>query len=446
VTTALLLTAEELVEEYIGIAFSNGFSKGTANVDPHDMKKLAPLLKYYAKKPKPFTACVRDNRKRFGPRTEAICAVVKDLIFHSTKWRNKRDGGKAQLSSDEVQEFILDKAIPDEFIEWLAETTEDELEEYARLSQGEVILEVPENDEEIEVDFGGPILAEMYFADGEVDPEDGLIWKTILREGVWKMSPGPGQKPVSKPLTVIKTGKSDPDNLIVSMSELARNYKADAVEHVQIPLSHTSGVKENTGFTRDLRMVKGKDGKWEMQAALDFTEPDIKGMAERGTIANTSAGILFNFLRKEDGKKFGAVLDHVALTNRPWLNGLSPFGTSLSSDDVEMVTFAEDGVELAEPLYELRGAADSLRRAIRMEDDEAEKEKLMAALDGVVDVLARCEKDYGPSRTLSCRSSVFPRTRSLPGSPGMRSSSGRRRSTASTPSAASGRTPRRRQP
>src|SRR5580765_6986776 len=59
------VTFDEDLEAYLSVALANGFSKGTANVSPRDYKKLLPLLKHYAKSPKPFTACVRDNRKRF---------------------------------------------------------------------------------------------------------------------------------------------------------------------------------------------------------------------------------------------------------------------------------------------------------------------------------------------------------------------------------------------
>jgi hypothetical protein len=54
------------------------------------MKKLAPLLKHYKGMPHPFSACVRDNRKRFGPLTEKYCAVIKDLIEGNTSWRGKK--------------------------------------------------------------------------------------------------------------------------------------------------------------------------------------------------------------------------------------------------------------------------------------------------------------------------------------------------------------------
>ncbi len=61
-------------------------------VTPAARKKLKGLLKYYAKKPHPFRACVRDNMKRFGPgKTEAYCAVLKDLIRGTTKWRGKNN-------------------------------------------------------------------------------------------------------------------------------------------------------------------------------------------------------------------------------------------------------------------------------------------------------------------------------------------------------------------
>lgn len=67
---------------------------GTANVSPSDRAKLAPLLKHYAKQPKPFTACYRDQIKHgVAPEhAKRRCAVIKDLIHGGdTSWRK---GGK----------------------------------------------------------------------------------------------------------------------------------------------------------------------------------------------------------------------------------------------------------------------------------------------------------------------------------------------------------------
>ena len=77
------LLFDEHFDKNIGMLFSNA-----DRVGPDARHKLRGLLKFYAKKPHPFTACVRDNTKRFGPgRVEKVCAVLKDIIRGTTKWR-----------------------------------------------------------------------------------------------------------------------------------------------------------------------------------------------------------------------------------------------------------------------------------------------------------------------------------------------------------------------
>jgi hypothetical protein len=49
------------------------------------------LCKHYGSKAHFFGTCVRENRKRFGPRTEQVCAGLKDWCTGTTKWRK---GGK----------------------------------------------------------------------------------------------------------------------------------------------------------------------------------------------------------------------------------------------------------------------------------------------------------------------------------------------------------------
>ncbi len=63
-------------------------SKNHQQVSAANKAQMAGLLKYYRGKPHPFTTCVRDNRKRFGPNTEKVCAVVKDLLVGGTGWRD----------------------------------------------------------------------------------------------------------------------------------------------------------------------------------------------------------------------------------------------------------------------------------------------------------------------------------------------------------------------
>lgn len=87
-------------------------------VSPESRARMKGLLEHYAKKAHPFAACVRDNRKRFGPRTEAVCAVLKDLIRGTTKWRghgNKNDKGSAglKMSEDDVRMALMDDDVAD---------------------------------------------------------------------------------------------------------------------------------------------------------------------------------------------------------------------------------------------------------------------------------------------------------------------------------------------
>ena len=64
---------------------------GTANVTPADRKKLSGLLAHYAKMPHPFTACKKDQMSHGLSEEHANrrCAVIKDLIRGTTKWRGK---------------------------------------------------------------------------------------------------------------------------------------------------------------------------------------------------------------------------------------------------------------------------------------------------------------------------------------------------------------------
>lgn len=100
-------------------------------VGPSARHKLRGLLRYYAKKDHPFTACVKDNMKRFGPnRTERVCATLKDVIRGTTHWRGhpELDHGApgAVAASDEG---VLDMAFSDSQVsEFLLSLSPEHLE------------------------------------------------------------------------------------------------------------------------------------------------------------------------------------------------------------------------------------------------------------------------------------------------------------------------------
>jgi hypothetical protein len=180
---------------------------------------------------------------------------------------------------------------------------------------------------------------ELIFSSTEAGIEDKagdkkIIWKDILREGDFAITPGRKQK---VPFKVTATGKSSAGDRVISMAELMKSFEDKAFESVTIPLRHPrpgepDDVLNNSGYVESLRVVK-KGGKHYMQAGLGFTEPDIAEKVRRGTIPNVSSGILFDFNRKADDKTFPVALNHVCLTKQPWIDDLEPFKRVYASDD-----------------------------------------------------------------------------------------------------------------
>lgn len=185
------------------------------------------------------------------------------------------------------------------------------------------------------------IFKELFF-DGDKTPpqvdEDGRIWKPVLRTGLWEVGPH------GRPLMVV-AGYSADQRSQIGLMDILDAFNEGAIEHVTIPTTHDDLVDQNTGYVDPgmLRVIKGDDGVTRLWAGHRFTEPEIKGKVERGSIANTSVGLEFDYVRKEDGRKFPVVLKHVALTNRPWINRLTPFGVAASEDtyEVEALCFSE---------------------------------------------------------------------------------------------------------
>lgn len=187
----------------------------------------------------------------------------------------------------------------------------------------------------------------------EIELADGskaeVIWKDILVEGEYPMSPGPGGA-TSQPMRVIASGESNYSTRTISMSDLEAAHDDGAFKYVTIPTRHEDQLLDNTGYVpkpKGLRRVE-KKGKQVLQAALGFTEPDIKGKVERGTIPDVSAGIFFNWLNKHTKKKYRAAMKHVALTGVPFMGNLDPFKPVFASDDeidvekIEFFEFADD--------------------------------------------------------------------------------------------------------
>lgn len=189
-----------------------------------------------------------------------------------------------------------------------------------------------------------------------VEGEDGYLWKVACKTGTLALSPGPGQTDSEKPLVLTDELF---DDMVLSAEEKAFPY-------ITVPETHSNGSLENTGYVRawevldrdkllaDSRLpekhrplIEGdpEDTRY-LLAGIEFTEPDVKAKAERGSIPDTSIGVKFNYRNKRTGKLFRAAWEHLALTPMPWVDGLVPFGLSQTGKpfNAEEAFVSYDGV------------------------------------------------------------------------------------------------------
>lgn len=122
----LLAQRVEAILDGVGLSEARCVELSNADrVGPTARKRLSGLMKHYGKMAHPFTACVRDNTKRFGrDRAERVCAVLKDLIRGTTKWR---EGGKRSSTSLSMSESMFCSEVDDEIATLLSLVDLDKL-------------------------------------------------------------------------------------------------------------------------------------------------------------------------------------------------------------------------------------------------------------------------------------------------------------------------------
>jgi hypothetical protein len=197
--------------------------------------------------------------------------------------------------------------------------------------------------------------AEVHLAGTETQQVNGKIRKEILRTGHWPVIPtlAGTQK---RPLTIIRDGKSDRASGVIALTELVDNFKRVG-QRVQIPLTdddndHKNTIRLNTGFVTDIWIEDKGENDSRLVAEMDFTEKEVEEKVLKGTYADVSCGIPWEFSSR--GERIGSYLEHVAITNRPFIDGLGPFFLALSDGDNqsyerEVIHFSAPGVEPPAP-------------------------------------------------------------------------------------------------
>jgi hypothetical protein len=169
---------------------------------------------------------------------------------------------------------------------------------------------------------------------------DGLIWAPILRSGTLACRPDPtapnGRK--MDPLVFVAGHASSAKE--IGLADLKAAFEETAVQHVTIPKTHQNNEFENTGFIEKLKIADStlRPGEKVLLAGHKFLDADAESRVERGLIANRSCGILHGYQNTETGKTYPHVIEHVALTNKPWVSGMEAYGQDLFSDGREVVS------------------------------------------------------------------------------------------------------------
>lgn len=173
------------------------------------------------------------------------------------------------------------------------------------------------------------IYSDIKLEEPEEETDDGLIWAPIARSGMLATRPGPGGEKLDSPLVFIP-GRSNDQRKEIGLQDLCDAFDDKAIEYVTIPLSHENKVLENTGYIKQVKISDSKKipGEKVLLAGHKFTEPDVKGKVERGTIPSRSSGILYDYKNTTTGKVYPVALDHVCLTPKPWMGGMEPYGSA----------------------------------------------------------------------------------------------------------------------
>lgn len=181
----------------------------------------------------------------------------------------------------------------------------------------------------------------IHLDDAQAEGEPKLLWKVVLRTGTWKLRPGPGGVKLKAPLKIVRD-KAPKGH--ISLSALVTNFQAGAKEHVTVPMVHADGTVSDGGFVKKLVIqdVAGEDGSKTKEsllwAGLEITDSELQRKLTEKSLRGVSGGILFDYERTEDAKKFDQILSHVMVTNSPWINGTGDFHDKLP-----------DGVMASEP-------------------------------------------------------------------------------------------------
>lgn len=177
------------------------------------------------------------------------------------------------------------------------------------------------------IDLSSPGATVVHLRDAPTKVGKGIYRKRILRYGAWNHKSAPGG--------VLKVDRAYGD-------ALAANFAGQVLDGVKIVKGHPASEAEALSLAAgDILGVEATD---DGVYAILQPSADAAAAIDAGDIVGCSAGILPDYTDHEVGGRgaVGPVLEHLALTNTPYIKGLGAFSPVHLAEDSPIVVLSLD--------------------------------------------------------------------------------------------------------
>ena len=155
-----------------------------------------------------------------------------------------------------------------------------------------------------------------------------------------------------------------------AISKIVKNYKNKTIEHVYVPLTHSTNPAKNTGEVVDL--IQTKDG---LDAICEIKDKKVVKKIKDGLIKCVSASIDEDYMEKKKGTCVGPTLLHAALVAEPYIKGMSGF-TELSEESNKNIVALSDSKPTVKDINDLKKFKKKLKKKTNKKEESNKMKKI----------------------------------------------------------------------
>lgn len=161
------------------------------------------------------------------------------------------------------------------------------------------------------------------------------------------------------------------------IDEIIKNFKANVVESVPVPLTHTNDPSKNTGHVVDL--IKTEEG---LDAVIEIKDLGIVEKIKSGLITAISASFDPNYMMKKTKEFTGAVLLHAALVAEPYIKGMGKFvALSDEFDGREVIQLEDSEFDVQKSLNTVFDLLKNIQEHVAKKEPEKSAEEIQKEKD-----------------------------------------------------------------